>query len=121
MKVTYVEFLGQKHPLCFSLKAYEEVLDTFGSMDGLYAMLTSENLTDIIQGLDKLLPILMRAGRLYASAIGEQLPPELKVRPSDVLDARDPAALGAVISSIKNDTARTVEVVAKNGEATPGT
>ena len=57
------------------------------------------------------------------NALGEreQLPPELKVRPSDVLDAKDPAALGAVISSIKNDTARTVEVVAKNGEATPGT
>ena len=120
MKVTYVEFLGQKHPLCFSLKAYEEVLDTFGSMDGLYAMLTSDNLTDIIQGLDKLLPILMRAGRLYASAVGAQLPPELNARPSDVLDARDPAALMTVIESIKNDTARTVETAQKNVEATPG-
>lgn len=120
MKVTYIELLGQKHPLCFSLKAYEEVLASFGSMDALYATLTSSDLTDIIRGLDELLPILMRAGRLYASAIGEQLPPALKCRPSDVLDARDPAALGAVIASIKNDTARTVETVPKNGEATSG-
>lgn len=120
MRVTYITLLGQQHPLCFSLAAYEEVLTTFGSMESLYATLTSGNLVEIIHGLDKLLPILMRAGRLYASAIGEQIPPELKCRPSDVLDAADPTALGCALSAIKAGTTRTVETVSKNGEATPG-
>ena len=66
------------------------------------------------------LPILMKAGRIYAAEIGEQLPPELKCRPLDVLDASDPLVLGTVISAIQKGTSRTVETVQKNGEATPG-
>lgn len=120
MRVTYINLLEHRHPLCFSLAAYEEVLSTFGSMENLYAALTSDDLAEIIHGLDKLLPILMRAGRIYAAEIGEQLPPELKCRPLDVLDASDPMVLGAVISAIQKGTSRTVETVQKNGEATPG-
>lgn len=120
MRMTYINLLGCRHPLCFSLAAYEEVLSTFGSMENLYAALTSENLAEIIHGLDELLPILMKAGRIYAAEIGEQLPPELKCKPLDVLDASDPLVLGTVISAIQKGTSRSVEIAQKNGEATPG-
>lgn len=119
MKVTYIKLLDREYPLCFSLSAYEETVEKFGSTENLYAALTSENEAEIVRGLKIILPILMKAGRIYAQAIGEQSPPELPCNPADVMDARDPASLLAIFSAIKNDGSRSVETVPKNGEATP--
>ena len=119
MKVTYIKLLDREYPLCFSLSAYEETVEKFGSTENLYAALTSENEAEIVRGLKIILPILMKAGRIYVQAIGKQAPPELPCNPTDVMDARDPASLLAVCSALITDGRRGVETVPKNGEATP--
>ena len=84
----------------------------YGIPDQLKALSSSE---------EQVLLALWAAGpRAARREIGEQLPPELKCRPLDVLDASDPLVLGTVISAIQKGTSRTVETVQKNGEATPG-
>lgn len=124
MKLHYIELLGQKHPLCFSLAASEEVDAAFGGMGKMFEEMTSKDTVRIARATDKILQILMKAGRVYASACGEELPPALPCRPADVIDASSRAGMEtvtmAIIEAIQGDTARTVEAQAKNGEATPG-
>ena len=112
MKVTYVEFLGQKHPLCFSLAASEKILDAMSDA------ITGDDLANKVHAIDRVLQILMKAGRIYASACGEDLPPELPCRPADLIDVRDPKATQAIFDVMRSDTERTVEAEGKNGEAT---
>lgn len=119
MKVTYVEFLGQKHPLCFSLAASEKILEEFGSLESMSQAITGEDVPRKVHALDRVLQILMKAGRIYVSACGEDLPPELPCRPADLIDVRDPQAVAAIFAVMRSDTERTVEAEAKNGEPTP--
>lgn len=120
MKVTYVEFLGQNHPLCFSLAASEKILEEFKSLDAMSDAITGDDLANKVHAIDRVLQILMEAGRIYASACGEDLPPELPCRPADLIDVRDPKATHAIFDVMKADTDRTVEAEGKNGEATSG-
>lgn len=120
MKVSYVEFLGQKHPLCFSLAASEKILGEFGSLEAMSDAITGDDLAEKVRALDRVLQILMKAGRIYASACGEDLPPELPCRPADLIDVRDPKATRAIFDVMKSDTERTVEAEVKNAGPTPG-
>ena len=120
MKVSYVEFLGQKHPICFSLAASEQLVEAFGSMEQFANELDGGDLAKTARAVDITFQILLKAGRVYASAIGEELPPELPCRPADLIDVRDKSAIAAIFAAIRSDTSRTVEVEPKNGEATPG-
>lgn len=120
MKVSYVEFLGQKHPLCFSLAASEAILEEFQSLGAMSDAITGEDVAKKVHAIDRVLQILMKAGRIYASACGEDLPPELPCRPADLIDVRDPKATQAIFDVMKADTERTVEAVGKNGETTSG-
>lgn len=120
MKVTYVEFLGQKHPLCFSLAASEKILEEFGSMEAMSHAVTGQDVVRKVHAIDQVLQILMQAGRIYVSACGEELPPELPCRPADLIDVTDPKAVTAIFAAVRSDTERTVEAEAKNGEATSG-
>ena len=119
MKVTYVEFLGQKHPLCFSLAASEKILEEFGSLENMSLEITGKDVIRKVHALDRVLQILMKAGRIYVSACGDDLPPELPCRPADLIDVRDPKAVEAIFSVMRTDTERTVETDTKNGEPTP--
>ena len=85
MKVSYVEFLGQKHPLCFSLAASEAILEEFQSLEAMSDAITGEDVAIKVHAIDRVLQILMKAGRIYASACGEDLPPELPCRPADLI------------------------------------
>lgn len=116
MKVSYVEFLGQKHPLCFSLAASEKILEEFKSLDAMSDAITGDDLANKVHAIDRVLQILMKAGRIYASACGEDLPPELPCRPADLIDVRDPKTTHAIFDVMKADTDRTVEAEGKNGK-----
>ena len=116
MKVSYVEFLGQKHPLCFSLAASEKILEEFKSLGAMSDAITGDDLVKKVYALDRVLQILMKAGRIYLSACGEDLPPELPCRPADLIDVRDPKATQAIFDVMRSDTERTVEAEGKNGK-----
>lgn len=120
MKMSYIELAGKKHPLRLSLGASEKISDEFGSLDSMQKSLLNKDISqgDTIRIIDRVLTILMEAGRIYASACGDELPPELTCRPVDLIDASDPAAIQAIISAMKDDTDRTVETEVKNVEAT---
>ena len=124
MKLHYIELLGRQHPLCFSLAASEDVEAEFGSMKAMFDEMTSGDAARVAKATDKVLRILMKAGRVYASACGEEVPPPLPCRPADVIDAGNREEISkvttAIIDAIRGDTARTVETQRKNGEATPG-
>ena len=120
MRLTYVEFLGQKHPLCFSLAAVEKLVESFGSLDHLADALSSGDIAQLSASVDQVFRILMEAGRIYAKAIGEDLPPELPCRPADLIDVRDKSELQVIFDAMKMDSARTVETAPKNGEAAAG-
>lgn len=120
MKVTYATFLGEQHPLVFSLSASEKLDEAFGSLDGMEQALSSGRIRDVAKAADTVLTILLEAGRIYAAAAGLPLPKPLPCRPADLLDMRDPNALAVVFSAIETDSSREVEVEAKNAEATPG-
>ena len=117
MKLSYVELLGQKHPICFSLAASEELVKEFGSMEHFADALDGNDLAQTAQAVDKTFQILLKAGRIYASAIGEELPPELPCRPADVIDVRDKEPIASIFESVRSDAKRTVETESKNGEA----
>lgn len=120
MRLNYIELAGQMHPLCFSLAASERISDEFGSLENMQKMMMDESVSegDRIRTIDRVLTIMMDAGRIYASAMGEQLPPKLPCRPADLIDPVDPKTLMTLTSTMSADTERTVEIAAKNGEAT---
>ncbi len=120
MKVTYIELLGEKHPLCFSLAAQEALEETFGGLDAMSEEFASGESRRIISAVDKALQILMKAGRVYLSARGEELPAPLPCRPADLIGAGEKEKIKTIFQAIAADTEREVEVEIKNGEATPG-
>ena len=119
MRVTYIELLGQQHPLCFSLAASEAMDEAFGGLDKMQEELQSGSICRVAKATDKVLTILLKAGRIYASARGEELPDKLPCRPADLIDASSKKAIYAIFSVISSDTEREVETASKNGEAAP--
>lgn len=118
MKISYIELLGEKHPLCYSLSAYEEINDTFGSSEAMTEQLKYNDFSAV----DKILGIFLRAGRRYCEAAGEKLPKEITCRIADVIDMRDPDAIGAIFGAIANGGKRevdTLEAASKNADPTP--
>lgn len=120
MKVTYIELLGEKHPLCFSLAAQEALEDTFGSLEAMSEEFSSGENRRIISALDRALSILLKAGRVYLSARGEELPPALPCRPADSIGVTDKEAISAIFRAMSGDSEREVETETKNAPATPG-
>jgi len=86
MKVTYIELLGERHPLCFSLAASEALDESFGGLDRMTQALSSGSLSQTAKAVDTVLQILMKAGRVYCGARGDELPPPLPCRPADLLE-----------------------------------
>lgn len=122
MKVTYIELAGEKHPLCFSLSAVEELSDKFGDLDKMAAAITDgKNSVKKLKAVDTVLRVLLDAGRRYCAAAGIEMPEKpLGCRPADVIDITDPSAVEAIFTTLKNDTERTLEAKPlKNAEPTP--
>lgn len=118
MKLGYVELLGQKHPMCFSYTAMAELEEHFGSLEAMEEQLGAEKLSIYVPAVNALLETLMRAGRIYASAIGEELPPPLTCKVVDVISLEDKREIITAYRTITGHSKREVEVAAKKQEAT---
>lgn len=119
MKMHYIELLEKKHPLCFSMAAAEELDAHFGGLDKMGEALLSKDIKTVAKATDKVLTEMLKAGRIYAGAMGEELPPAIPCRPSDLLDPRDGRALTAIFATVKGDSERKVRTQG-NAEATQG-
>ena len=119
MKIGYIELAGEKHPLCFSRSATEEICKAFVDLDGMAKALDSKNFETRVNAVDSVLTILMKAGRRYCEVIGEELPPSLPCRPADVLGVFDKEAIEAIHETIGNGKARTVEAKPKKADPAP--
>lgn len=120
MKLGYLELMGRKHPMCFSYAAAAELEEAFGSLEEMEAQVFDDKLSVCVPATNTLLEVLMKAGRIYAQAMGEELPPALPCRAVDLIPANDKNAIRAVFATITGDARREVEVKAKNAPATQG-
>lgn len=114
MKRTYINLLGEKHPLCFSLSATEELCDVFGDLDAMKECLFNGTTGEKLKATIKVLDILLRAGRRYCETVGEPLPPAIKGSVADLIDGTDAEAVSAIFSAITGDADREVEAQPKN-------
>ena len=96
--------------MCFSLSAIEAIEDEFGSLDEMRDGLVKGK----VKTINAVLEIMIDAGRAYCIGMGEEVPPRLKCRPSDLIDVRDPDIVKNIFAVISGDTERTVEVRSKN-------
>lgn len=120
MKVSYIELLGKRHPMCFSLTAATEIDEAFGGLEALSDRVQEGSLAQSAAAINKALEILLKAGRIYASASGMEIPDPLPCAPADLIDVTDSEAVKAIFSAISGDTEREVETASKNREATQG-
>lgn len=110
MKLGHINLAGEEHPVCFSLSAIEDIEDEFGSLDAMREKLTSGS----TKAINRVLEIMLRAGRAYCVGMGIDCPPALKCRPGDLIDVRDGGIIRDIFAVISGDSERTVEVQAKN-------
>ena len=120
MRVSTIELLGKKYPLCFSLTAATEMEDAFGGLDQLSERMAGGSLAQRAGAINTALEILLKAGRVYASASGMEVPEPLPCAPADLIDVTDGGAVKAIFSTVAGDTEREVEAVHPNGEAAQG-
>lgn len=110
MKTGYVKLLGEKHPLCFSLSATEEIVERFGGTGQMTDALTSADTAQKLRAVDTVLEILMRAGRAYCAAVGEALPKPLPCRPADVIGIDEAnEVVSRIFDTITADASRQIE------------
>ena len=120
MKISYIELLGKKYPLCFSLAASEKISDEFGSMEKMTKSLKSNDFGTMAKTVDAVLTALMDAGQIYCRMANIECPPPLECRPADLIDLSDPTAIQAIFEAMAVGNEREVEVVSKNAKTTPG-
>lgn len=120
MKMHYVEMLGERHPLCLSFTAAAALDERFGGLENMTDAMMSGSVSKRAEALDVVLTEMMRAGRVYAAAMGEQLPKPIPCKPSDLLSAQDGSALAAVFAAVRANTHREVKTAEGKAEATQG-
>lgn len=108
MKISYIELLGEKHPLCFSLSAVEKLTDEFGSLEEMQKKLSENSIKATVKVLD----VLLEAGRKYCEITHTDCPAPLPCSAADVIDLSDPDAVKTVFSAMSQE--REVEVAEKN-------
>ncbi len=120
MKIKSIELLGAQHPLCFSMTASQNLTERFGSLGAMAEQLISDDIPTRVDAINDALTELMKAGRIYAKARGEELPPELPCRVADALPASFTSPVALILSVMQGDSKREVEVedTGKNAEAT---
>lgn len=118
MRVTYLELLGQKHPMCFSVTASAELDRAFGGLENMAGRFLDGGLAQQVEAINTALKVLLKAGRVYASAAGLDVPPPLPCEPGDLMDVTDGNAVNTIFSAISGSAEREVEIESKNGGAT---
>ena len=119
MRVSTIELLGEKHPMCFSLTAATEMEEAFGGLENLSERMTGGSLAQRAAAINTALEILLKAGRIYASASGMEVPDPLPCAPADLIDVTDGGAVRSIFSAITGDTEREVETIPKNAQSLP--
>lgn len=121
MKLHYIELLGERHPLCFSMSAAQNLADKFGSIEEMGNQLICDDVSTRRAAINDALGELLRAGRAYAKAKGDDLPKELACAVADVIGPDTIQPITLILSVLRGDSAReiTTEDTGKNGEATP--
>lgn len=122
MRTGVIGFDGKKHVLCFSVRVIKSCCERYGSMDGVYEALSSD---DEVKNLDEalwLLEQMMKAGDKYAKEHGIENEPPMTV--DDMLDFCDVTDfIGmkySIVSTITNGRTTNVEADSPNAEATQG-
>lgn len=64
MRVTYLELLGQKHPMCFSLAASAELDRAFGGLENMSARFQDGGLAQRAEAINTAMKALLKAGRI---------------------------------------------------------
>ena len=118
MRVSTIELLGKTYPLCFSLTAATEMEEAFGGLDKLSERMAGGSLAQRAGAINTALEILLKAGRVYASAAGLDVPPPLPCEPGDLMDVTDGNAVNTIFSAISGSAEREVEIESKNVGAT---
>lgn len=121
MKIGTIELAGQTHPLCFSLEACGEVEEAFGSLEAMeQALVNPLSFKTFAQSMDAALLPMLKAGRIYAQMMGEELPPAITLLPSQLIAPGDRQIIRAIRDTISGDTKTEIQVVRGNAEATQG-
>ena len=120
MRISYIELGGNKYPMCLSLTATEELTERFGDLSNMDKALSSGNIAEIARATNDIIEILMKAGRIYATYMGQDVPPELTCKPGDLIDITDGTAIKAIFETIRTEMGREVETKTKNAGATQG-
>lgn len=112
MRISYIKLAdGEERPVCFSLSAVEELQDEFGSLEEMGTQLRAGG----VKSISKVLEILLRAGKNYCKAMGQECPPDLKCKPGDLIDVSDGMSIvSEIFAAIGGDSDRTVETAGKN-------
>lgn len=121
MRIDYIELLGTKHPVCFSLSAAREIGEHYGGMDKLDASIKDGDVSKLAEAVDVITEALLKAGRIYDKMRGVELPPKLECRASDIIDVTDADMIAQIFSVLQTDSKREVEAeTSKNAETTQG-
>lgn len=110
MKLSYVQLGGEKHPVCFSLSAIEAIEEEFGSLDNMREGLVGGK----VKAINRVLEIMIDAGRAYCAAMDLKCPPKLKCRPGDLIDITDGDIVKDILGAMAADGERKIETKGKN-------
>lgn len=120
MKQAYIELFEEKHPLCFSLAVYEELIDEYGSIEDVFAAIRDKDRKTALRAVNKVLRIMMKAGRIHTAYCDEPLPPQFPEQLYDALGIFHVAAVSAISNAITNDTACAITIDGKAGKGHAG-
>ncbi len=120
MNLKTIELLGEQHPLCFSMTAAQNLTRHFGSMEEFGEQLMHEDATIRRDAVCDGLTELLKAGRIYAKAMGEPLPKELPCAVADILRPETAPLVALIVAVVQGDARREVEIEdnGKNAVAT---
>ena len=117
MRITYIELLGTKYPMCFSNTASDMLAEEFGSMDEVQEAMTSNN---PFKAINKVIKILIYGGIKYCDLAMIDHPPMIEYEPGDVLDMSDPDTIKLAFDAMTGGAEREVEVSEKKVTAKRG-
>ena len=120
MELRHIELLGEKHPLCFSMSAAQNLTRHFGSMEEMGEQILNEDVSVRRAAVVDVLTEMIRAGRVYAKAMGYDVPRQIPCDIADIIEPDTVPLVGLILSVLRRDSSRDVEIegAGKNGGAT---
>lgn len=119
-----INLAGREYPMILSMKAAQELVEEFGSIERVGEVLQKNSEEDqgvLFENVNTILRILLKAGRTWANITGESVPDPLPCEPIEALEVGDSNAVKAIVDAMSSSMNRTVEATSKrskNGVAT---